>query len=140
MMISHPITLNLGIMPRSNMLTQTIPEWIVYTELQGLARETLIGNARCAHAFTRWADARGIVQAATVTREICQDWWAHLETETDWTPATRARHLSGCKNWFQWLKDRRKIRHNPFEGLKAPTLQTPRAPTVTKTPDDLSKI
>lgn len=124
MTISHKITLDLGIMPRSNALLRTIPEWVNATERK-LDEETLRSNAACARDFARWADARGVTRPGTVTSAITEEWWHQQDDLPDYSPYRRIRYMEALRGWFRWLMEAKRVFHNPFMEVVLPPERKP---------------
>lgn len=56
------------------------------------------------------------ISAASVTTEALERWVA----QTGESAKTRRHHLKTAKHFFEWLKDRRKISHNPADAVTPP--------------------
>lgn len=82
-----------------------------------LAENTTLAYTRGLDKFIAWCAARGVLE---VTGATLREWKADLLTQ-GLKPATVNTWLAGCKAFFAWAVEVRRLPYNPAESVKGAT-------------------
>ncbi len=102
------------------MLADDIDDYITALELErGMARNTCEAYASDLRFFAAFLRKRGRAESEDVTRDDIADFLGE-ERDEGRKGSTRARRAIAIRTWLHYLKERKRIRHNPAELMDPP--------------------
>lgn len=106
-------------------IQRAISDHLVFLSVRGLARRSCETYALQLVLFARWLAAQGIDTVADVTRDLLQQYQAHLMTRTTRTghplsTSAQAQAVTAIKGLFSFLARHGRILVNPAEFLDRP--------------------
>ena len=103
-------------------------KYLEYLRVHNYADTTLENRHFCIGFFIRWAEERGVVQPAEVTKQIIeryQRYLYHYRKKNGDPLSFRSQHsrLIPIRGWFKWLARENFILYNPAADVELPKLE-----------------
>ena len=127
-----------------NLLHAYKREFLEWTQVIGLSKDTAGIRGRGLDTFIRWCDERGLNRPQDITRPILQRYQRHLfhYRKADGNPlaySTQATLLQPLRAFFKWLAVENHILYNPAADLEIPR-QVRQLPKVLLSITDVATI
>lgn len=109
-------------------ITRMLQSWQLALKAERRAAKTVETYSLGVRKFADW---KGDVDVAEVTRDDVRGWLVRLEAEGYEPSSVRARY-GGLRQFFSWLVEEGELEHSPMDKIRPPTVVPPKILVLTE--------